>query len=1546
MANLLKITGRIAGISLEWILIVIIFLAFAIRSTQFQTFLAHKAGEFLSSELKTTVKVDEVGIIFFDKVAFEGLLILDQKKDTLLFVERFDVTIDDFSVTNSWYKVKKAELNNGFIQINRSQKDGGFNFAFLVDYFKPKKKSKSKTKIELSLSEIAVKKVRLKFDDNRHKKARFGLDYNHLNFREFSILLSKFKFDKNGAISLRIGSFKAKEQCGLFIRNLASNFRYSNKGIELTNLRLQTIESDFKLPYFNLLTPTKTAFSHFVDSVSFDARFDACRVSLRDVSLFVPAMEGMDEVVTLSVLLKKPIKELQLADLDLRLGKRTFVRGDFHLPDFNHLEEAYLKQVLTRAYVDLADIKRIRLPKSSKTSFLVLDPIVEKLKYISLAKTEVKGPLNKLNLFVRELKSDIGTINVQNGIEVQGLTSNTGLKVMPLSPERVMLAVNGLNLGALLNNKQLGLVEARLNFEGYFPPKKPIELRNIHGDIPFVNAMGYRYESIRINQLEIANNRLDGDVQINDKNIQLDFNGKLDFKNDLGIDAVVDIKHAELSKLGFVPSDSTTLKAKIEVNTTGTSPNRIAGKATLRELVYTDGNKVLYFDTLIVSAQRGQKDSIQITSDYAKVKCIGKIDFTELPSDLTKEFNKIFPSYVENGGVFEGIQNAVSTNNFKITLDLVKPEPVLAIFFPELKISEGSKLSLELKKSESKFLLDYRGKSLQYAKFKFNDIALDQNHGEDSVYALLTVKELNIGDSIILDEVKFDAGGIQNKLNSTLSWDQQNKNKSAITWGTDLSIKNQIGLEIKKSFFSINGQKWDINKPSSIQIKDGSLSFKEKEALIIERKEQQIALMGGYGSKKSDHLKINLSQIDLADMSQFLGLKVPMRGKLSGKTNLSNQLDTLVFDGALNISQLYVNERLVGNINLNTLYKSGANKIVTDGFLKYPDTVKTFSFKGEYNLASEQEALNYQLRFKQTDLNFVNAFIDPTIAGNVQGSITGILNVKGAVAKPEITCDTLKLNDVSAHSDMLGVKFMLNGRMVIKKDGMFFREVSIYDEDRNRGKVFGFVKHNNFENWKYNVQLDFHDPNKGKSSQQSDYHFLAMNTNYKEGDMYYGKAYVQGMVNISGNQEQTKLLLDLETKNGTLINFPMYGATEVAEDQGFIVFKMQGNQTDSLPAKSKLTGLNLDMNFRMTPEAKVKIIFNQLTGDELVASGNGDISMKMDDLGDMTMNGTYRVKSGIYNFAMGVLKQPFFIEEGGTITWSGDPLNAQVDLKTYYEVTANLSEISPDQLQSNAMPNSKVLCYLILTESMLSPQMDLDLQVPKADETGKALLARITSDDDELSRQFFSLLLANRFQPLKGSTAAGGSAAFDLITNQINSVLSQVSKEFKLNLNLDSDELTKENTYEMIFSKAFLDDRIIFTGSFGVENSASQKGGGGNQLIGDVGLEVLLSENGNVRFNVFNESNDNSIIQDKNLGLFTQGAGLYYKEDFDHFDNFKLAQYFLDIFRKKENKRYPAKKKRKQTPIDENNSSQRSIIPATQRMKKPLAQFLQNGNNA
>jgi hypothetical protein len=188
------------------------------------------------------------------------------------------------------------------------------------------------------------------------------------------------------------------------------------------------------------------------------------------------------------------------------------------------------------------------------------------------------------------------------------------------------------------------------------------------------------------------------------------------------------------------------------------------------------------------------------------------------------------------------------------------------------------------------------------------------------------------------------------------------------------------------------------------------------------------------------------------------------------------------------------------------------------------------------------------------------------------------------------------------------------------------------------------------------------------------------------------------------------------------------------------------------------------------------------------------------------------------------------------------------------------------------------------------------------------------------------LLLWKRFQPLKGSTAAGGSAALDLVANQINSMLALVSKEYKMNVNIDADNLTGENSLEFGVSKGFLDDRLIFTGSFGVENNVPTGSQNQSMLIGDVSVEYLLNESGTFRINIFNESNDYSIIQDKNLGLFTQGAGINYQEDFDNVENFMLVQYFLDIFRKKENKRITIKRKKQQTPIPPAGSPPVSIL--------------------
>jgi hypothetical protein len=297
------------------------------------------------------------------------------------------------------------------------------------------------------------------------------------------------------------------------------------------------------------------------------------------------------------------------------------------------------------------------------------------------------------------------------------------------------------------------------------------------------------------------------------------------------------------------------------------------------------------------------------------------------------------------------------------------------------------------------------------------------------------------------------------------------------------------------------------------------------------------------------------------------------------------------------------------------------------------------------------------------------------------------------------------------------------------------------------------------------------------------------------------------------------------------------------------------------------------------------------------------------------MDGNYTVTQGNYNFVLGVLKKSFSIENGGTISWNGGGAeDATLNMKSNYLVSANVNDIVQDlESKKSSASNQPVFCNLYLTGMLSDPQIRFEIKSPKASETARAAIERINSNSDELNKQFFSLLIANRFQPNVGvsGTNSGGNAALDALSGQINSLLGELSKDVRLNVDLKNDIITGQNSQKIGFSTNALNDKLIITGVFGVEKNA----GGSNQstFIGDLNLEYILDDNGNFRVSIFNESNDYTVIQDKNLGRFTQGVGLQYQEDFQTWNDFKLMQTFFDVFRK--DKKVTLTRKRKRTPV-------------------------------
>lgn len=162
---------RLLRILRNFFLILIALVALLIllvNVTGVQNFLAGRAASMLADKLHTRVSIDHVRIDFANRVLLQGLIIEDQKRDTLLYAGELELKMSD------WFFLKKEKpvvsylgLHNAFVRLNRPANSKDWNYQFVIDAFDsgPADKTKSDNQFELDLKHLDLKNVRFHSDD-------------------------------------------------------------------------------------------------------------------------------------------------------------------------------------------------------------------------------------------------------------------------------------------------------------------------------------------------------------------------------------------------------------------------------------------------------------------------------------------------------------------------------------------------------------------------------------------------------------------------------------------------------------------------------------------------------------------------------------------------------------------------------------------------------------------------------------------------------------------------------------------------------------------------------------------------------------------------------------------------------------------------------------------------------------------------------------------------------------------------------------------------------------------------------------------------------------------------------------------------------------------------------------------------------------------------------------------------------------------------------------------------------------------------------------
>jgi hypothetical protein len=398
---------------------------------------------------------------------------------------------------------------------------------------------------------------------------------------------------------------------------------------------------------------------------------------------------------------------------------------------------------------------------------------------------------------------------------------------------------------------------------------------------------------------------------------------------------------------------------------------------------------------------------------------------------------------------------------------------------------------------------------------------------------------------------------------------------------------------------------------------------------------------------------------------------------------------------------------------------------------------------------------------------------------------------------------------------------------------------------------------------------------------------LVLDTKDSEEALYYGSAFIDGIANFTGLTDQLTIDVNAKTMSGTNFVLPLKDV-ETADSYRLIHFNSKDTkylEKQKEVALEAVKGLSLDIDLEVTKDATAQVVIDEVNGSQLTGNGSGNLRIEINTRGKFNMFGDYIINNGVYDFKYGgIVNKPFLIQNGGAVSWNGNPSEANLDVTAIYKAKAN-----PGVLLQNFNSNRKIEVDLVtrITGGLFSSKQDLDIQLTNVDPTIASELEFVLNDNNinEKTTQFISLLAFSNFvNPDKLDFNAGAtisSTATSAVAAAFSNLLSTPDDKFQLGLDYqqgnngnDIDRLNIDNQVDVSVSTQ-LGDKVIINGKVGVPIGAQTQ----SSVVGEVKVEVLLNKEGNFRGVIFNRQNEIQYSTEEEG--YTQGVGLSYQVNFN-----------------------------------------------------------------
>ena len=1435
----------------------------------------------LTEYLGTPVTIGKVSVEPFDRLTLNDVLVPDLEGDSMIVVGKLGAGVSLYDlIVNRKLVFNYAELVGLRGHITRPDKHSDTNLQFVIDRLKPKG-DKPPTPFDLEIRNVVIRKCDISYDvlNQPRRDGRFDPNHIHLSNIRADVSLPRLK---NDDFDIQVKRMSMDERSGFSVKNFASHVTITQQQLDIKDIQLELPNSHINLGDIQLKYSALNQLGKELPGMTHTLNIAPSTIALGDLAAFVPQLRAIDREITLQATVSgnnrhvsAPLLRLHDQSHDLELELSGSVSG---ISDPSTLT---------------LDVPHCRL----KANPAIIDRLTGALPSLS---PQARGILARC----QGAKIDAALSGSLSHMHVDGdVTTGVGEVSLHGSVQRLpggAKAVKGhivttqLDLGRLLDRQQLlGCLAIDAEVDGTLHGRSLDGQIDGHAD--FVELRGTRYHDITAH-VTARNQTYDGKISINDPLGKVVLEGGATLAGEQSqIDFVADVSQLMLRRLqptAKSPIDAVSLRAQGSI--TGNRLDNVNGAVGLSDITLTKGDQSLRIDYVNIMADNAATPQrIHIDSPSLQADVQGSYDYTTLVPSVKTMLSQTFPKLF---GAYNNAYASRRPNDVDFHI-VVNPDDELQKFVNlPIKVLYKTTLDGRLDETGHSFDISLNAPYLLQGKKNIIEQTTLSAQLDHDTHRVLVDAHTTLPSKKGKIHVDLNAYGGNDSLATNLAWhvDRDRDFSGNLSLSGNLSRnpdrKIRADIDINPSRIVFNDTAWMV-QPGQVTVQGNDITVYN---LAGQCDKQFVRINGRVSSNPDDVLSLKLNDVSLDYIFETLNIdNVVFGGRATGEffaSDLYSRSPRLLTTG-LHVDNLAYNHAVMGDADIQSQWLNDQKGVSLKANLKQKNGCHSVIDGGIF-IADDSLYLDFQAQ--RANIAFMKPFMQ-AFTSDVQGEVSGHAVLLGNFHDINLYGDVLA-DSLRFKLDYTNVYYTCAGDSVHMVPNLItFDDVRIHDRDGHEARLDGWLKHE-----------CFHKPVFSFAITQAE-KLLCYDTSERDNPVWYGTVYGNGAAFVTGEPGVVDIKVNMETAPRSRFTFVLSDAEEASE-YSFITFhdrdqKLQPVvapvQADTIPEIVRMltqqvqkqnevvpTHYNIDLQGDITPDAQLVIVMDPVGGDQIRATGRGNLRMTYNDADEMTMFGRYVLDKGNYNFTLqDIIIKDFTIREGSSISFQGDPYAAVLDIEALYSLNANIRDLDESFANDKEINRTNVPVNALLRAKgpMSQPDISFDLEFPTLTTDAYRKVRSIVSTDEMMNQQIVYLLALNRFYtPDYTNTTTRSneltSVASSTLSSQLSSILGKMSDKWSIAPNFRSDKGDfSDMEVDLALSSRLLNNRLLFNGNFGYRDNTYNTRN--SNFIGDFDIEYLLNSKGSLRLKAYNHFNDQNYYVRN--ALTTQGVGIVWKHDFD-----------------------------------------------------------------